>query len=837
MRALRLHRALDAAWNVPPGWRGWLVSVNHSDIGRRFIVASFVFFAIGGLLAMLMRAQLATPGSAFVTAPVYAQLFTMHGTLMMFLFAIPMFEGFALYLLPKLLGARDMAFPRLSAYGWWCYLFGGTLLVLSLLAGVAPASGWFMYTPLSSRTYAPGINADVWLLGVTFVEVSAVCAAVEIAVSILKVRSPGMSLARLPVMAWYLLATALMMLVGFPPLILGSVLLEVERAFGWPFFDPLRGGDPLLWQHLFWLFGHPEVYIIFLPAAGIVSTVLPVMARVPLMGYAWVVAAVLTLAFLSFGLWVHHMFTVGIPHMALGFFSAASLLVAVPTAVQVFAWLGTLWAGCPRMQLPMLYLVGFFVVFVLGGLTGVMLAVVPFDWQAHDSHFVTAHLHYVLVGGFVFPLLAGAYYWLPHFTGNRSAYGLGKAAFWLIFIGFNATFFLMHLTGLLGMPRRVETYPADAGWTGLNLLSSVGSFVMAFGFALFAIDVVLTLALGRRARRDPWDATTLEWAMPTPAPSYNFASLPQVNHREPLAHDGALPLTLAQGQGFLGRARGRLRETLGVEMASGRVEQLVLLPGNTALPIVTAAVTGLFFLSLLFKLYWAAPLCVAVLVVLAWRWAWALDRSRDNDADTGPVDIGCGVCVPPHREAAEAPGWWGSVFTLVADAALFGSLLFGLAYLRVVTPGAAPAQVFDARVADLVAGVASFAVAALAVARAAAANRRGEARRAAWWLLGTGAGLLAGGAVLAAGLLLRQPPPDTHAWAAVSAMVLWFAVVHAAIALAMLAYAAARLATGRLTAARSLELRVAAQWIGYGCGVGALSLALLHGPALLGAGP
>ncbi|WP_298232543.1 cytochrome c oxidase subunit I [uncultured Azohydromonas sp.] len=833
MKALQLHRALDAIWSAPPGWRGWLVSVNHSDIGRRFIVASFVFFAIGGLLAMLIRAQLATPGSAFVTAPVYAQLFTMHGTLMMFLFAIPMFEGFAMYLLPKLLGARDMAFPRLSAYGWWCYLFGGTLLVLSLLAGVAPAGGWFMYTPLTSRTYAPGINADVWLLGVTFVEVSAVCAAVEIAVSVLKVRAPGMSLARLPVMAWYLLATALMMLVGFPPLILGSVLLEVERAFGWPFFDPTRGGDPLLWQHLFWLFGHPEVYIIFLPAAGIVSTVLPVMARVPLMGYAWVVAAVLTLAFLSFGLWVHHMFTVGIPHMALGFFSAASLLVAVPTAVQVFAWLGTLWAGRPRMQLPMLYLVGFFVVFVMGGLTGVMLASVPFDWQAHDSHFVTAHLHYVLVGGFVFPLLAGAYYWLPHFTGNRNAYGLGKAAFWLIFIGFNATFLLMHLTGLLGMPRRVQTYPDDAGWTGLNLLSSVGSFVMAFGFALFAIDVALSLALGRRARRNPWDATTLEWAMPTPAPSYNFASLPHVEQREPLAHDDALPLTLAQGRGYLGRVRGNLRETLGVEMNSGRVEQLVVLPGNTALPIVTAAVTGLFFLSLLFKLYWATPLCAAVLLALAWRWAWVLGR----DSGSGAVDIGGGVRVAPHREAAEAPGWWGSIFTLVADAALFGSLLFGLAYLRVVTPGAAPPAAFDARVSDLVAGAASFALAAIAVARAAAANCRAARHRAAWWLLGSAGGLLAGGAVLGAGLLLRQPPAQAHAWAAVSAMLLCYALVHAVIALAMLAYAAARLATGQLDAARALELRVAAHWICYGSGVGALTLALLHAPALYGAGP
>ncbi|RZA24629.1 MAG: cytochrome ubiquinol oxidase subunit I, partial [Proteobacteria bacterium] len=435
MSALRRHYELNRIWRAPKGWRGTLVSVNHSDIGKRFILAAFAFFAIGGTLAMLIRAQLATPGSAFVGPAIYNQLFTMHGTIMMFLFAIPMFEGLALYMLPKLLGSRDMAFPRLSAYGWWCYLFGGTIMIVALVCGVAPDGGWFMYTPLSSKTFTPGINADVWLLGITFVEISAVAAAIEITVSILKLRAPGMRLNHMPLFAWYMLVTALMMIVAFPPLILGSILLEVERAFDWPFFDSTRGGSPMLWQHLFWLFGHPEVYIIFLPAAGVVSTVLPVMARTTILGYSWIVSALLALAFLSFGLWVHHMFTTGIPHMALGFFSAASALVAVPTALQIFAWIGTLWNGRPELKLPMLYLLGFFLVFVLGGLTGVMLAMVPFDWQAHDSYFVVAHLHYVLVGGFIFPMLAGAYYWLPHFTGRARVPRLGEAAFWLILVG------------------------------------------------------------------------------------------------------------------------------------------------------------------------------------------------------------------------------------------------------------------------------------------------------------------------------------------------------------------------------------------------------------------
>src|SRR5690606_11364022 len=358
----------------------------------------------------------------------------------------------------------------------------------AMLAGLAPSGGWFMYTPLSSATYTPGINADVWLLGITFVEISALSAAIEIIVTILKLRAPGMRLERMPILAWYLLITAFMMLFGFPPLILGSILLELERAFDLPFFDPGRGGDALLWQHLFWLFGHPEVYIIFLPAAGMVSTILPTLARHPLVGYRSVIVAVTAVAFLSFGLWVHHMYAVSIPHLALAFFSAASGLVAVPTAVQIFAWIATLAAGRrPKITVPLLYLGAFLFIFVIGGLSGVMVAMVPFNWQAHDSHFIVAHLHYVLVGGFVFPMLAAAYYWLPHFTGRTSVSWLSFPAFWFIFLGFNVTFFGMHLTGLRGMPRRVDAYPVEAGWDWLNLVSSIGGFVMAAGFALFVI--------------------------------------------------------------------------------------------------------------------------------------------------------------------------------------------------------------------------------------------------------------------------------------------------------------------------------------------------------------
>jgi len=415
MNALRRHRAFTRIWASDPGWKGWFTTVNHTDLGRMFLATAVLFFVIGGLLAMLIRAQLASPRSAFLGPDVYNQVFTMHGTIMMFLFAIPLFEGLAVYLLPKMLGSRDLAFPRLTAYGFWCYVFGSSMLIFALVAGVAPDSGWFMYPPLSSTIGSPGINSDFWLLGITFVEISAICAAVEITVTILKYRAPGMSLDKMPIFAWYALVVAVMILTAFPPLILGSLLLELERAFGMPFFQVDSGGDSLLWLHLFWLFGHPEVYIIFLPAAGAVSTILPVMARTTLFGYGWVVAATISLAVLSFGIWVHHMFTTGIPHMGLAFFSAASTLVAVPTAVQIFAWLGTLWRGRPELHMPMMWILAFFVTFVIGGLTGVMVAVVPFDWQVHDTHFVVAHLHYVLVGGFVFPMLAVAFHaWVSY---------------------------------------------------------------------------------------------------------------------------------------------------------------------------------------------------------------------------------------------------------------------------------------------------------------------------------------------------------------------------------------------------------------------------------------
>ena len=823
MSPLERHRRLQAIWASAPGWRGWVTTVNHGDLGRMFLLTALFFFAVGGMLAMLIRAQLATPHSAFLGPEAYAQVFTMHGTVMMFLFAIPAIEGLAIYLLPKMLGTRDMAFPRLTAYGYWCYAFGGTMMLVALLLGGAPDGGWFMYPPLTGPLHAPGIGTDVWLLGITFVEISAIGAAVEIAVSVLRYRAPGMSLDRMPIFAWYMLVTALMILTGFPPLILGSLLLELERAFGLPFFQADLGGDALLWQHLFWLFGHPEVYIIFLPAAGVISTVLPVMARTTLLGYGWVVAAAVALAFLSFGLWVHHMFTTGIPHMGLAFFSAASTLVAVPTAVQVFAWIGTLWQGRPRLRLPMLHLLGFFATFVIGGLTGVMVAVVPFDWQVHDTAFITAHLHYVLFGGFVFPLLAGIYYWLPLVSGGRRVFRVGEFAFALIFLGFHGTFLAMHWAGLLGQRRRIWTYEDTDGWTAINLTASIGGFVMAFGLAMVLIEIVLVFASKARAPRNPWGAGTLEWAMLTPPPRYTFASLPEVRGRDPLHAVPDLALRLARGEGYLATPREGRRETLAVDPATGRPEYLVLYPNGTGLPVAMAAVTGLFFLSVLFKHYWAAPLALAGVAALACRWAW----SGGDRQDRGPQDAGRGLSLPLQSEVDRPPGWWGSAFLLVADAVFFGSLLFGFAFLFTVAPGWPPPDWFAGRPMEPAAGLLG---AALAAGGLRLALRRNRAGGCALPGLGLAAAGLAALLVTLAATLARVPDPAGHAYGATLLVLVLYAAAHVLIALLMTVFAAARVLRGYASARRRAELPVVRLWADYGAAVTLITLAAIHAP-------
>jgi cytochrome c oxidase subunit I+III len=772
-----LHERLEPIWRTPGGLAR-LTGVNHSTIGLRLVVSGFVFFLLGGVLAMLMRSQLAFAGNRLLDHQEYNAAFTLHGTAMMFFFAVPILLGFAIYLVPKMIGARDLVFPRLSAYGYWCYLFGGILLFSSVLYGEPPTSGWFMYVPLSNVPYSPDRGADFWLLGVTFAEISAVAGAIELIVSILKTRAPGMSLERIPLFVWAILVTAFMIVLAFPPLILAGILLEVERAFGLPYFTPALGGDPLLWQHLFWLFGHPEVYIIFLPAAGIVSAIVPTFARRAMAGYIWVVLALIATGFISFGLWVHHMYTTGIPLVSLSFFSAASLAVAIPTGIQVFAWLATLWNGRPLMSTPLLFILGFLFTFVLGGLTGVMVAIVPFDWQVHDSHFVVAHLHYVLFGGMVFPLFAGLYYWLPLVSGRQVSELASRLVFWLIFIGFNVTFLPMHLTGLLGMPRRVYTYAEGLGWEMLNLVSTVGGFLTAAGIAAFLLDYTLQWRFGPRASRNPWEGGTLEWALPYPVPSYNFASQPRLETGTPLWADPALASRIEHGEFYLAHRDVSRREMLVTGAARAEPEQVVVLPGNTWVPLVAAVFTGLFFVGVLAQVYPLAALGVALAAATFVFWAW----QGASDVAERDMDAGLGTRLPLQWTVKTSPGWWGTATALLASAALYGSLLFAYLFLWTVSPAWPPAGFRDV----------GFALPALALAALLASSAAMHLRR---------HGAAAALAVLAAGLetfaLYGSGLTATaHAYSAV-VWTLWaFELVYIGIALIMAAFALRRASKG-----------------------------------------
>jgi cytochrome c oxidase subunit 1 len=512
----------------------WVMTVDHKRLGILYIVTSLLFLTVAGVEALLMRWQLWRPGARVLGPDTFNQMFTMHGTTMVFFVGMPILIGFGNYLIPLMIGARDMAFPRLNALSYWLSLMGGLLTYFSFFAGGAPSVGWFAYAPLTEYSFSRGHATDYWILGLLVSGVGTVGGAVNLLTTILCLRAPGMALNKVPLFVWMMLFDAFLILVALPVLTAAQIMLLFDRHLGAHFFDPQGGGDALLWQHLFWFFGHPEVYILILPAFGIISEVVPVFSRKVIFGYGSVAAATVAIAFISLGVWAHHMFAVGMSKALDGFFGAASVLIAVPTGIKMFNWIATLYGGKIRLASPMLFALGFLAMFLLGGLTGIMLATVPIDWQVTDSYFVVGHFHYVLFGGTLFALFAGFYYWYPKVTGKMLNERLGVLHFWLLMIGFNLTFGPMHISGLLGMPRRIYTYQPNMGLEFWNQLSTIGAVIQSVGILVFVINMGWSLWAGKPAGDDPWDAWTLEWATSSPPPSYNFETVPVVRSRRPL---------------------------------------------------------------------------------------------------------------------------------------------------------------------------------------------------------------------------------------------------------------------------------------------------------------
>lgn len=669
------EQELKRIWCAPKGWE-YLTVVNNNYVGIYYIGTTFLFFLMAGVLALLMRAQLAAPLLEILPQGTYNQVFTMHGTVMMFLFAVPAVEAAGVLLLPQMLSARDLPFPRLSAYAFWAYAVGGLCFFASLFVGLAPDGGWFMYPPLTSKAFSPGINTDFWLLGIGFIEISAIAGAIEIIVGVLRTRAPGMTLDKMPIFAWSMLVFAVMIVIAFPSVILSTLLLEIERAFNWPFFDATRGGDPVLWQHLFWFFGHPEVYIIFLPAAGMMSMMVATVARTELVGYRLIVLAMLATGFISFGVWAHHMFATGMPRLTTGFFSAASMAVSVPAGLQVFSWIATLAVGKPRFNAPGLFVIGSIVIFVTGGLTGVMVALVPFDWQVHDSYFIVAHLHYVLIGGMVFPLFAAFYYWIPMVSRRALSERLAKWVFGLMFIGMNVAFMPMHLAGLMGMPRRIYTYLPEHGWDLPNLVSTIGAFTMAGGILLFLFDLARNFRLSPAGGNagNVYGAGTLEWL---PTELYSTRSIPVVSHREPLWHDPRLSHDVEQGRYFLPRSATGLRETLVTSPLRAEPQYLQIMPGPSPWPFAAAIFTAGFFLALTVQAYAFGAVSGVLAVVCVLRWLWDTDRHVPMEG----VDIGADIRVPTYMTGPSSHGWWAMVILMIVVGMIFAMALFGLAFL------------------------------------------------------------------------------------------------------------------------------------------------------------
>ncbi|MFL5780939.1 MAG: cytochrome c oxidase subunit I [Thermoleophilaceae bacterium] len=604
---------LERIWTEREGLLGWLTTTNHKRIGLLYFFTTIAFFVAGGIEALLMRTQLAQPNNTLLSPGTYNQLMTMHGITMIFLFVIPMTTGaFGNYLVPLMIGARDMAFPRLNALSFWLFLGSGVFIYFGLAIGQAPDSGWFSYVPLSTRQYSPTLGEDFYALGLIFNTVSSTAAAANFIVTIFKGRAPGMSLNRMPLFCFAFLAVSFALVFALPALTTDLVFLELDRRLGFHFFDVAHGGQPLLWQHLFWIFGHPEVYIIILPAFGIATSIIPTFVRRRMVAFPLVALAEILVAFIGFGVWAHHMFAVGLSTVSTIYFAAASLIIVIPSGIQLFAWITTIVTGRPRWRTPLLFVVGFILFFLMGGLTGVMFAAIPFDQQLTDTYFVVAHFHFVIFGAAVFPILGGMYYWFPKVSGRMYDERLGRASFFVTFAGTLLLFFPMHILGLVGMPRRDYTYPPGLGWSGYNLLETIGGYVLAIGLLMIAGNLIFSLFRGAPAGPDPFEGDTLEWSVSSPPPAYNFAVIPRVStpyamwdrddRQKDLDRLVRGEMTLQQGH-----------ETPASTVVDAEFDEVLDMPSDSAAPLLLAlAVTGIFAMLLT-----GHPLAAAVFGALA----------------------------------------------------------------------------------------------------------------------------------------------------------------------------------------------------------------------------
>jgi cytochrome c oxidase subunit I+III len=617
---------LEQVWEERPGLLGWLTTVDHKRIGLLYFFTTLAFFAAGGIEALLMRTQLAEPQSHVVSPDAFDQLFTTHGVTMIFLFVIPMTTGaFGNYLLPLMIGSRDMAFPRMNALSYWLFLGSGIFIYVGLFMGFGPNAGWFDYVPLALRHFNPGPNVDFYALGLIFNGISTMLAAINFIVTIFKLRAPGMSLNRMPLFTYAMLAVSLSLIFALPALTTDLVFLELSRKLGFQFFVAGHGGQPLLWQHLFWLFGHPEVYIIVLPAFGIATSIIPTFARRRMVAFPLVALAEILVAFIGFGVWAHHMFATGLPTVELVFFAAASMMVVIPSTIQVYAWLMTVSAGRPEFKAPLLFIGGFIVFFVIGGLSGIMFAAIPFNQATTDTYFVVAHFHFIIFGAAVFPILGGMYYWFPKVTGRMYHEGLAQLSFWLTFAGTAVTFFPMHLVGLLGMPRRVYTYPGGLGWDAYNLIETIGAFVLAVGLLLIFANLVYSWFRGAPSGPDPFHGGTLEWTVPSPPPPYNFAVIPTVSSAYPNWDEDDRELDARKLE------RGELtfeggHETTTSTVRDGAFDEVIEMPSESPWPIALGILAALMFTMLLTSHYAIAGICLgAIALVLA---AWHSEEPR-----------------------------------------------------------------------------------------------------------------------------------------------------------------------------------------------------------------